>query len=665
MLKRVRQMLQIAAIAVVTPGVAVAEYGQELEADRSPKFFTHDGEVIALLPSERYLAAELDGFDLGTLNNDVFTLAESSLARKHGLALIRRNPNVDDEAFRAASNKLGRQSRLGEAFSAGGNDLILVNDFIVHFESEWRANQILRDTGAHVIRRSRLAPNRLVISFPGRTPGQALDAVNYIAQTPGVEYAYPNFINIVPKKRPGNGSARRESRAQPVAAANSGSMLQAALPVGQPWPDDFWFASGYQDAGLGLIKAPAAWEITTGGCNVKIAVLDDGVDMHHKDLEAKIIAAYDAIEDDDDAQPRSADAHGTASAGVVAAVTHNRGRGIAGTIWGGSLIPIRIFESGGEEAITQPDQIYAGIEKALELGADVLSNSWGLRPTQVTEAVYDDIADLIEGAIDDGHIFVFAVGNGTIDHECKTPAAAEWPASLASEMDLISVGSTDHNGMVLCDSKAGPGSDKVTIVGPGGSIVTTDISGADGWNTLPAERGDYYEAFGDSSAAAPFVAGAAALLLSWHPGATPAQIRQWLMDGAVPPKRRDGGPAWGSGLLDVFASLKLVGSAGITLSPSLQPATSLSAGQSATLQVLVSRNGTPLSGAMVRFAADDENLATVQPANAFVATDCDGVAATQVTGMSSSSRPTETFISASVNGVSVKASLTVGASPTD
>ena len=88
-----------------------------------------------------------------------------------------------------------------------------------------------------------------------------------------------------------------------------------------------------------------AWNSTTGSSSIKVAILDEGVDLDHPDLVANMlpgfdghgITAGDAINDD---------AHGTACAGIVAAVANNN-IGVAGVAHGSKIIPVRIAYSSG------------------------------------------------------------------------------------------------------------------------------------------------------------------------------------------------------------------------------------------------------------------------------------------------------------------------------
>ena len=83
------------------------------------------------------------------------------------------------------------------------------------------------------------------------------------------------------------------------------------------------------------IRVQQAWAITTGSPDIKIAILDSGVDLYHPDLIENLLPGFDAFARNDDLRAGSPPAtgenrsHGTAVAGIVAA-RRNNSMGIAG-----------------------------------------------------------------------------------------------------------------------------------------------------------------------------------------------------------------------------------------------------------------------------------------------------------------------------------------------
>jgi subtilisin family serine protease len=155
------------------------------------------------------------------------------------------------------------------------------------------------------------------------------------------------------------------------------------------------------------VDAPEAWDITTGSAGVSIAILDDGVQQSHPDLSANIDSrGYDFSDDDSNPNPAHADdSHGTACAGVAAAVGNNS-LGVTGVAYGSRILPIKIIKG--------PDFLDdAGLASAIRYAAqyaDVISCSWGggIPSTTLASAVADAKQDGVGGR---GSVVFFASAN--------------------------------------------------------------------------------------------------------------------------------------------------------------------------------------------------------------------------------------------------------------
>ncbi len=107
------------------------------------------------------------------------------------------------------------------------------------------------------------------------------------------------------------------------------------------------------------ISAPLAWEATRGHAGIKVAILDSGIDMNHKDLTGKVVHQYDYVKQDNDANDERG--HGTHVAGIVAANTDNS-LGVAGPCPKCTLINVKVLDSnnqGGGPTGTDDRYIYA------------------------------------------------------------------------------------------------------------------------------------------------------------------------------------------------------------------------------------------------------------------------------------------------------------------
>ncbi len=296
----------------------------------------------------------------------------------------------------------------------------------------------------------RAVPGLELVDVPrGMRVEQAIAAYERLA---AVEYAEPNYVRTL-----------------------------AALP------DDVRFGelwglhnTGQSDGTAGAdIKAPAAWEITTGSREVIVAVLDTGVDYTHPDLAANMWVnpgevAGTGVDDDgngyiDDVHginaitgtgdPFDDHGHGTHCAGTIGAVGDN-GIGITGVNWDVSIMAVKMLDANGNGTVASA---IAAFEYAAAHGADIISNSWGgFYP--FSQAEYDAIASI-------DALFVFAAGNEGRDNDGLYkyyPASYDLP-------NIISVGASDHN-----DQRAGfsnIGATTVDVFAPGVGILSTVPTG--------------------------------------------------------------------------------------------------------------------------------------------------------------------------------------------
>ena len=121
--------------------------------------------------------------------------------------------------------------------------------------------------------------------------------------------------------------------------------------------------------GLNKIAAPQAWDITTGSKNIVVAVIDEGIDLTHEDLQANIwtnpnpgsipgitgdIHGYDFRSNTGTIVP---ELHATHVAGTIGAVGNNN-LGVVGVNWNASLMSLR-FISAATGTGTDADAIKA------------------------------------------------------------------------------------------------------------------------------------------------------------------------------------------------------------------------------------------------------------------------------------------------------------------
>ena len=298
-----------------------------------------------------------------------------------------------------------------------------------------------------------------------------------------------------------------------------------------------------QDGGtLGIdINVEKAWTITQGSANIKVAVIDDGVDLTHPDLVSNLLSGYDPTGNNSaGAHVWNFEKHGTACAGVIAAMANNN-LGVAGVAPNSKIIPIH---SGNEEGSNDLIAAANGISWACQHGADVINASWGGgTPLDILDLAINSANS--HGRNGKGCVIVAASGN-------YNSSSVDYPSNL---YNVLSVGAVDRCGArsgredaILetqpCnpwDDDSPPGSsygEELSVVAPGTNVYATDRQGMKGFNHSIGANGNYYASFGGTSAACPHVSGVAALMLSVNPYLTSHEVRD-IIELTAQKTRRD------------------------------------------------------------------------------------------------------------------------------
>ena len=332
-----------------------------------------------------------------------------------------------------------------------------------------------------------------------------------------------------------------------------------------PFVDDQWHLENTGQSGWtpgSDIDAETAWAVSTG-LGAMIAVFDSGIDLEHPDLI--VTPGYDYVGRDDDPSPDlSTDEapHGTAAAGLAAAVGDN-GIGVAGVAYDSEVYAVRLIGDG-----TYISDIYDGFVEAVDAGAWVLSNSWGFGDDCPEIPEYDAFVEGMAYAEEVGRdglgaAVVVSAGNGNCD--ISNDGFQAQPAA-------ISVAATTGDDEREWYSSFG---DHVDVAAPSGGVLTTDISGDDGYGSWEDDP-DYHGGFGGTSASAPIVSGTVALMFAANDRLTAAQAREVLCDTAVRVDTDSGGydaTGWsayyGCGRIDAGAAVLAVADEGGPGEPTL------------------------------------------------------------------------------------------------
>lgn len=277
---------------------------------------------------------------------------------------------------------------------------------------------------------------------------------------------------------------------------------------------------------LDLLQADEALALAQPNTSITVAILDEGVDTTHPDLE-NIVKSFDGTDNDTFQEPKANDAHGTACAGIVGATANNQ-LGIRGVAAGCALLAVRIAfsDNTGRNWITTNEWIARSIDWSWENNADVLSNSWGGgSPSNLIIRAFERART--RGRNGQGAVIVIAAGNA--DRLVDFPGNLNHVLTVsASNQDDEPKTKTSSDGETWWGSNFGAA---VDVAAPGVSIATTDITGDRGYSRSGTLT-DYTLSFNGTSSACPQVAAVCALILARNPNLTEAEVRQIIRETA-------------------------------------------------------------------------------------------------------------------------------------
>ena len=296
-------------------------------------------------------------------------------------------------------------------------------------------------------------------------------------------------------------------------------------------PDDPEFSSQWHLENTGQtggvsgedINATDVWDDYRGN-GVIISIVDDGLDHSHPDLADNYDPSYsyDWCDDDSDPSPSSWNGHGTAVAGVAAAVGNNSlyvsGAAWEATIAGSTLIACSAGDATEAEALSfEKDDI------------DIYTNSWGpsddgqtlQAPGPLTLAVFESDAYLGREGL--GNTITWAAGNGLTGDDNSNYDG------YANSRFTIAVTAITHYGEQ--SYYAEPGANILVAAhsnGDGEGITTTDINGTGGYNS----SGNLTHDFGGTSSATPLAAGVIALMYDANEDLTWRDVQEILVQSS-------------------------------------------------------------------------------------------------------------------------------------
>jgi subtilisin family serine protease len=292
--------------------------------------------------------------------------------------------------------------------------------------------------------------------------------------------------------------------------------LDAAAPNDEFYPHQF---------SLIQQNIPKVWSVTPGSANTLVAVVDTGVDHSHPDLKGTVIDSPDMTFKKKWYQfgkknPGSMDrdGHGTHVAGIIGAIANN-GVGVAGVAPGAKILGVKVLGEGASMYT-----VMKGVAYSVNQGAKIVNLSLGGALTDSVERAFFE-EDLAKHNV----LTVAAAGNDGI-------ANMGFPGSFRNVMAVGSVNQTQKLSNFSCYGYG------MSVVAPGEGILSTFPGGT-------------YAMIDGTSMAAPFVAGAAALVWSKNPGWTAQQVRQRLEQTATDLGDPGFDPRYANGLINLERAL--------------------------------------------------------------------------------------------------------------
>ena len=274
------------------------------------------------------------------------------------------------------------------------------------------------------------------------------------------------------------------------------------------------------------INADFAWNAGVFGGDVKVAVIDSGV-FEHDDLKRNIIPGKNYVSGYAETYTEDNSNHGTSVASIIASECNELAT--VGISFKSKIIPLKVTNDTSLTIALAVEAIYDAVDL---YECDVINLSFG--DTSTNNALYT----AIKYAIDNGVIVVAAAGNWG-------DTGYVYPASYNEVISVANVAQTTNGFSVRSTSQK---NDMVDIAAPGYMIHAIFNTGSVGTQS-------------GTSFSCPMVSATAALAKSIDPDITQSEFETLLKASANKAYISTSGQdtnAWGAGLLDIEALIKLM-----------------------------------------------------------------------------------------------------------
>lgn len=458
-------------------------------------YYWHDGDKILLEKVDTLKYLLTDGIDseetLDSLlkekssNVEIQKFTESNLYEKNGVDTLQKWAKIEgDSVSKEDFTEIDEVVYEAPYFDSPSMGLSHAFNVKLKDESDTTKLKTMTDTlNVEIVRQNNFMEKWYILSASEKSAGNALDMANYFYESNHYETAQPSFV---------------ESFSTHCVNDDHFNEQWNLKNTGQHGSSD-----------NADVKACDSWSESTGSSDIKVAVVDQGLQLDHDDLNT-YSASYDAKSGTSPSvvyawPPPSYGYgnHGTPVGGISGAKKDN-GMGVAGIAPDCPLMSVSVdfyFSSTPEEDLAD------ALNWAWQNGADVINNSWGggVPSTIIDDAISNALSNGRDGL---GSTVVFSAGN-------DFKGSISYPAN--SHPDIIATGAVNYLEERANFSNYG---DKLDVVAPGVEVPSTDHE------TLGYDSGDYTFDFGGTSAAAPHVSGVAALILSENSNLTHKEVSE-------------------------------------------------------------------------------------------------------------------------------------------
>lgn len=279
-------------------------------------------------------------------------------------------------------------------------------------------------------------------------------------------------------------------------------------------PNDPVMSSPEKSWYLNAIKAKEAWDITRGSENVVVAVVDNGFNLSHPELQSKVYKPYNVWKHNNDITANSDCDHGTHVAGIALAVGDN-GIGISGIAPRCKFMPVQVADNNGRMSLTA---VLDGILYSIYQGAHVVNVSLGYTITSLLNTPETIQKEFINSRLKEEERLwcevtrIASTKNVTLVVSAGNDNVLAGIDPLQRPDDIIVVSALDKDLSNLEKAGFSNYGDYSTVSAPGVSIYST--LGSSGYDSMDG-----------TSMAAPIITGSIALMKSLSPNITTKQIK--------------------------------------------------------------------------------------------------------------------------------------------